>query len=282
MITFFTTTKAFIDKNLVNQINAIKSWIIGNKYGCEAIIFQKEKGIEKINGVPNIRIIEKIRSNENNVPFINAMFYEANLLAKNDILCFLNADIIINDDFIESLLKIHKSLKKKYLVVGQRYDTFFDYFIDFQNPQWYNDLIKKNHDTLKIHPPFGSDYFAFPKNQYPQGSLPDLLVGRNGWDNYMFYETRMKSYKLINLSSQYKVIHQNHNYNHKSENENVKKKEDNHNYDFIHKYEKNFYTLESCNYIFQNNSLKKTFKDWKYRLHKLRRMYFTIKDQIFS
>src|SRR5690348_12197953 len=141
MVTFITTTKAFFDKNLINQVNAIKSWIIGNKYGCEVIIFQKEKGIEQIESLPNLTIIEEIKTNNNNVPFINAMFYEANSLAKNEILCFLNADIIINDKFIECLLNIHTSLKNNYLIVGQRIDTFFDNLIDFHDEKWFNHLI---------------------------------------------------------------------------------------------------------------------------------------------
>src|SRR5690606_28940499 len=120
----------------------------------------------------------------------NSMFYIANDIAKNKILCFLNADIIITDKFIESLLGIQEIAKKNYLVVGQRFDSHFDYLIDFQNNDWYPDLINENELKMEIHPPFGSDFFAFSKGQYPTGSLPDLLVGRNGWDNYMFYDTR--------------------------------------------------------------------------------------------
>jgi hypothetical protein len=261
MITFFGTTKSFEGKNYINQLNAIKSWTIGNKYNCEVILFQKSNGIEMVSDLPNVHIREDVRTNENGVPYISDMFYKASLLARNPIVCFLNADIIISGEFIEKLLHIHRSIGKKYLVVGQRIDTSFDCLIDFNNADWYSDLGNNIKNNSSVHPPAGSDFFAFPKGLYYEGSLPDLLVGRPGWDLYMIYHGRKTHYKIINLSPSYMVIHQNHDYSHKNSNEIIKTKEDRYNLDFLPQNEEYEYTLVYCNYKYSNGSIKKTYHD---------------------
>lgn len=269
MITFFGTTKSFEGKNLINQLNAIKSWTIGNKYNCEVILFQKSNGIEIVSDLPNVHIHEDVRTNENEVPYINDMFYKASQLAKNQIVCFLNADIIIGGEFIEKLLHIHHSIGKKYLVVGQRIDTSFDYLINFNNVDWYTDLDNDIKSNSSIHPPAGSDYFAFPKGLYYEDDLPDLLVGRPGWDLYMIYHARKTNCKVIDLSPSYMVIHQNHDYSHKNSNEFIKTKEDHYNLNFLPPNEENTYTLVYCNYKYSNGSIKKTYHD-----HNLNAYYF--------
>src|SRR5438067_8703744 len=155
MITFFTTVKNFTGKNLINQVNAIKSWVIGNRYNCEAIIFKKSQGIEVLSDLPNIVYCEDILTNENGLPFINGMFYKASDLAKNNIVCFLNADIIINDDFIEMIVDIHKKTRKNYLVVGQRLNTSFDFLIDFNNQNWYSELMNTIKSNSGLQLPYG-------------------------------------------------------------------------------------------------------------------------------
>lgn len=261
MVTFFTTVKDFQGKNIVNQINAIRSWLIGNKYKCEVIIFNHRVDLKSLGNLPNIIFDNTISTSETGIPFINAMFYRASILAKNNVLCFLNADIIINDIFIKNIIQIDKRVKRDYLIVGERLDTQLDYFIDFSDPLWYDKLIKTN--NLHIHPPLGSDFFVFPKGQYSPDkfSLPDLLVGRPGWDNYMIYISRKKSLKLINLAPSTRVIHQNHDYNHKNKSEVIKKKEDIYNYNYLPPTEKYKYILIFCNYKFENNRIKKTYHD---------------------
>jgi hypothetical protein len=261
MITFFSTTKNFDDKNQINQLNAIRSWTIGNKYGCEVILFQKSNGIESVTSLPNVHIYEEVRTNENGIPFISDMFDRASTLAKNEIVCFLNADIIVSGEFIEKLLEIHKKIHKEYLIVGQRLDSSFDFLIDFSNAHWYRDLSNYIKNNSTIHPPSGSDFFAFQKGAYNEGSLPDLLVGRPGWDLYMIYHARVSQWKVVNLSLSYLIIHQDHDYSHKNNNELIKIREDRHNLDFLPPNEEYEYTLVYCNYKYFDGMLKKTYHD---------------------
>ena len=271
MVTFFTTVKEFKGKTLVNQVNAIKSWLIGNAYECEAIIFGPDSGLQLLEDLPEVTWETRISSNESGVPFINAMFYRASALAKNDILCFLNADIIVHETFIEDILRIHKKLKQKYLIVGERLDSDFDYLIDFSHRDWYKKLMIAESKNFKEHLPYGSDFFVFPKGQYSPEEfvLPDMLVGRPGWDNYMIYDARKNNIRLVNLTPSTKVIHQSHDYYHKNIKESIRKKEDKYNYQFLPENEIYSYVLIFCNYKFVNKKIKKTYHDNNLHLYYL-------------
>lgn len=212
MITVFTTTKEFIGLNRINQLNAITSWQVNNLI-TEILIFGRYKGVEEVEQLEKVKIIEDVAT-YNDVPFVNHMFIETSKLSKNKILCFLNADIVINKKFTKSLINIHSKVKTNYLIAGQRYDVDFSSLIDFKKPGWFKDFKKATKNNIKIHEPSGSDFFAFPKHQYTKENMPDLLIGRRGWDLWMFYSGLKYGYKVIDLSSTCKVYHLNHDYAH--------------------------------------------------------------------
>src|ERR1044072_5734824 len=105
MITLFTTTKNFQGHFGLIQRNAIRSWF-KLKIPVEVIIFGNAKGIEEVLDNYPIVHIPDIRSKDNKIPFINEMFSRASEVASYPTLCFLNADIILHDQFVETVLKV--------------------------------------------------------------------------------------------------------------------------------------------------------------------------------
>lgn len=261
MITFFTTAKDFVGKTKVAQVNAIKSWKIACEE-AEIILFGYSKGAKEISEELNLIYVPDIKTSSQGTPFINDMFDKARNLASNEICCFINADIIVYSKFIQSLTSIHDLLKSDYLIVGQRQNIDLDEPIDF-TATWETEL-----DSLVIEagviPPFdqsGSDFFAFPKSQYQNGDIPDLMVGRAGWDLWMIYNGRVKGFKVIDLSDTFMIVHQNHNYSHrKVKFDSYDRDEESFsNYKKLPKKEMYLYTLLACNYTFKNQKLKSNF-----------------------
>ncbi|PSB32750.1 hypothetical protein [Chlorogloea sp. CCALA 695] len=261
MITFFTTAKDFTGKTKVAQINAIKSWKIAHEE-TEIILFGDCTGASEIAEELELIHIPDIKTSRQGTPFINDMFEKARDVASNEVCCFINADIIIYSKFIQSLTKIHNLLKNNYLIVGQRQNIDLDEPINF-TPNWEAEL-----DSLVVEsgviPPFdqsGSDFFAFPKSQYQNGDIPDLMVGRAGWDLWMIYNGRLKGFKVIDLSDTFMIVHQNHNYSHRK----VKfdsydqDEESFSNYKKLPEKEMYLYTLPACNYTFKNQKLERNF-----------------------
>ena len=54
-------------------------------------------------------------------PFVDKLFEVAQKVAKNEVCCYINSDIIPLNDFIESV-RLVASKKKKFLLIGKRFD----------------------------------------------------------------------------------------------------------------------------------------------------------------
>jgi hypothetical protein len=207
MITFFTIPKPFEGHIGVIQRNALRSWRKLNPQ-CEIIIFGDEIGIPEVAkeiGAIHIAAIEK---NEFGTPYLDGIFSKVQEIAKNDVLCYSNADIIFLNDFPAGISKIHDS---RFLLVGQRWDLDLSAEIEFSG-KFEEELREQVARAGKLHDVDGMDYFVFRKGTIK--TLPPFLVGRAGWDNWMIYNARNLGIKVIDGTKGYLVIHQNHNYGH--------------------------------------------------------------------
>ena len=274
MITFFTTTKPFTGQNKINQINALKNWryVVPN---CEILIFDKLTEAEDL--ISELKIINITEIQKSNIishlPLVNDMFYKASEHSKHPICCYLNSDILLPDDFCDKIKNIHNQFKFNYLIVGQRYDLDITDYIIF-NTSWEKDLLQKN--EIKLHPPFGSDFFIFPKNQYLKGDIPNLIVGRPGWDNWFIYNgVTQRGLKVLDISNFLLVYHQNHKteYFNSIANKEQTDLATKNNLQFFPKDEEYNYVLQETNYYIANNKIKKRKKKKNFLRKKLKSLY---------
>lgn len=59
--------------------------------------------------------------------------------------------------------------------------------------------------------PAAIDYFGFRKNSLKK--IPDFVVGRPGYDNWLIWYARRNFMPVVDISEEVKVIHQSHHYN---------------------------------------------------------------------
>ena len=205
MPTIFTIPKPFTDAQIkIIQTNAITSWTkLG--LGFEIILIGDEAGITEIAEKLNIKQIKNVKKNEFGTPLLSSAFTLVRELSQSEILIYVNSDII----FPPNLNNIFKFLPKgDFLAAGRRWDLDVGELIDFNRPDWEEELkIKKNG---RLHSSAGIDYYIFPKNFLT--NLPDFAVGRVGWDNWVIYEAKRKKIPLIDITGFTSIIHQNHEY----------------------------------------------------------------------
>lgn len=204
MITIFTTPKPFKGRIREIQINALKSWKLLHP-DIEVIIFGDEEGTLDVANNLGLVHIPDVETNECGLPLVNSMFDLAQRRGRYEIQCYVNADIILLSDFVQALARVPF---KEFLMVGQRWDLELCKPIDFDINDWQKELMKRVHREAILHPPAGSDYFA-----YRRGALKDILpmsVGRPRWDNWMIYHARARGIPVIDCTSLVTVIHQNH------------------------------------------------------------------------
>src|SRR5271167_1840918 len=98
MITFFTTPKPFVGHIGVIQRNAIESWKRVHPT-AEVLLFGDEQGAADTARELGIRHIPEVKRNAHGTKFLSPIFDGAQDLARHNLLCYINCDIILLSDF---------------------------------------------------------------------------------------------------------------------------------------------------------------------------------------
>ncbi len=210
-ITIFTSPKPFTKNEHINVIqrNALASWAnLGP--AVEVVMIGDEEGMEEVAAEYGVKHIKDVRVNALGTPMIPSMFDIAREVTDSPVLAFANADVIFTQAMIDSVRLVTEQ-EEKFLMIGRRYDIQIDELIDFSQG-WQERLLALNAKIGKLHGPTGSDYFIFPRACFED--VPDLVIGRAGWDNWMIYEARQRGWKTINCTGSIPLLHQNHDYSH--------------------------------------------------------------------
>ncbi|MFC1908560.1 hypothetical protein ACFLXD_01630 [Chloroflexota bacterium] len=210
MLTIFATPKPFSGHIGVIQTNAIRSWFSLHPE-CEVILFGDEEGTAEVADELGTRYIPDVDCNEYGTPLVSSLFSTAQTHASHEVVCYVNADIILTSDFIKVVRQIHE---RPSLVIGRRWDLDVEKPLDFSNPDWEIQLRSDLQMKGKLHGIYGIDYFAFSRGAY-RDILP-FAIGRNAWDNWLIYKARASGLPVIDATKAVTIIHQNHDYSHLS------------------------------------------------------------------
>ena len=209
LITLFSAPKPFTDPHIaLIQRNAIKSWAL--LPDVEVILLGEETGLAEAARELGVKHISNVKCNESGTPLISSMFQLARQNSNSDLLCIINADMILMSDFLEAANQAVK-LKEKFVLLSQRWDLDLTQSIEFTEG-WHNRLSSMVHRQGTLHRPAGSDFFLFPKSCYTD--IPNFAIGRAGWDNWMIYKARKENWTVIDCTPSVIIVHQNHDYSH--------------------------------------------------------------------
>ena len=214
LITLFSAPKPFTDPHIAMiQRNAIKSWTL--LPDVEVILLGEETGFAEAARELDVKHISKVKCNESGTPLISSMFQLARQNSNSDLLCIINADMILMSDFLEAALESRSLLlgkrQQKFVLLSQRWDLDLNQPIEFTEG-WQNRLSSMVHRQGALHRPAGSDFFLFPKSCYTD--IPNFAIGRAGWDNWMIYKARKENWSVIDCTPSVMIVHQNHDYSH--------------------------------------------------------------------
>lgn len=209
LITFFSAPKPFTDPHIAMiQRNAVYSWILLED--VEVILLGDEVGIAEIAKEFGVKHFPNVKINESGTPLISSMLELTRENSNSELLCIINADMILMNDFVEAARR-SRCKRDKFVLLSQRWDLDITQPIDF-NKDWQNRLQSTVHSQGQLHRPAGSDFFLFPKFCYQD--IPDFTIGRAGWDNWMIYKARKENWAVIDCTPSLMIVHQNHDYSH--------------------------------------------------------------------
>jgi hypothetical protein len=216
MLTIFSIPKAFIGHIEIIQKNAIQSWL-SSACDCEVILCGDDKGTAEAAGRFGVYHLKNINRNSYGTPLLNSAFKQVQQIAKHKIICYINADIILLSNIEKAINQVPFN---KFLMAGQRWDLDIKKPINFIEKNWKIILKREINKRGVLHPPYGSDYFIFPKGTIEH--FPDFAVGRPGWDNWFIYHARSSGLPVIDATRAITIIHQNHDYRHVPERQGLK------------------------------------------------------------
>jgi hypothetical protein len=207
MLTLFACPKPFTDPHIaLIQRNAITSWT--RLYPKpQILLFGDEAGIADICKELNLTHISAIALNSFGTPLLNWVFAHAERLAAYNLMCYVNADILLMSDFGHALE--HVAHIERFLMGGAPWGVDIDALIDFELG-WELKITRTVETSGKVRPFFAADYFVYPKGLW--GQLPPFILGRGAFDNALLFRARNTGAKLIDATYAVTAVHQNHAY----------------------------------------------------------------------
>lgn len=209
MFTLFSTPKAFSGHAGIIQDNALQSWRrLGQ--GIEIILFGDDPGVAEAAVRHGVGHVAEMARTAEGAPMVRGVFNEADRRARHPLLCYVNADMILMDEFIKAV-RAAASQRQKFLLVSSRFNLDIEQPLDFA-AGWQENLRARVRREASMYPAAGSDFFVYPRGLL--ADLPPFALGRGYWDNGIMFAAKRRGAALIDLTPEVLAVHQNHGYSH--------------------------------------------------------------------
>jgi hypothetical protein len=176
----------------------------------EVILYGDSPGTAAACGELGIRHVPKIESTGRGIPYFGAITEHAAVHARYDIQVYLNCDILLTPHFLRAIENIQFP---HFLMIGQRIDLSEGIEIDAADPELINHLnVLAQTGSITLHPPFGSDYFAFRRGMWI--APPPVVIGRAGYDNALIAYCLRRRIPIVDATLAVPALHQFHDYSH--------------------------------------------------------------------
>jgi hypothetical protein len=266
VITIFSTPKRFEGLFAVIQENAIASWMrLGS---VEVILFGNEEGTSAIAQRFGLRHVPVVETTDRGLPLISAMFDRTQALASGDLLCYVNADVILMEDAVRAARRA-QSWRERFLMVARRRDLDIRSRLDFREG-WDEELRRDAQRNGRLMSEVSIDWFVFPRGQY--NALLPLAVGRPGWDNWLLWHTVNSGWPLIDGSAFVTLVHQRHDYSHAGGTKNAWHDSDAQRNQTLVGHWSRYYTISHAGWMLTADGEVKRARGFRYALAKPRRL----------
>lgn len=209
MISFFCSAKPFRGRTAIQQRNAINSWLrLGPE--VEVMLFGTDEGVAEICEEYRLVSVPDVACTEFGTPLLSDMYARAQKYGKFLLLCYINADIMLLEDFAVAAKMLAKR-QAPFVMTGRRIDLDFCCELDFET-NWRAEVRAAVAERGVPGAPVCLDYFLFRRGAIP--SMPCFAIGRPAWDNWLIMDIRRRGIDLVDASRIVGAIHQNHDYRH--------------------------------------------------------------------
>ena len=165
-----------------------------------------DEGVAEVAKEYSIDHVPEVALDQDRIPMRSSMCALARKVAEHDLLCIINSDIIIVNNFVRGVRVIHLD---RFVAAGRRFDLNVEREVAFEDPAWRTVLSEEIDRNGSLHGPSAIDYVVYPKEMVPM-ILPPFPVNMPGWDPWFLYEHKRHGIPIVDLSPLVSVVHQNH------------------------------------------------------------------------
>ena len=212
MLTLFAIPKAFRGHVGVIQRNAIGSWArLGRD--SHVMLFGADEGTAEVARAAGVEHEPEVARNEFGTPLVSALFRRARERTRHDVLCYVNSDVILLDDFSAAVDKVRR-LDRPFLMVGRCWNLDLPTPVVFDASGWQAQLVRAVSRRGVRRGKWFIDYFVFSRDLYE--ALPPFAVGRAAFDNWLVWKACEVGAAVVDVTAVVTAVHQNHDYSHVS------------------------------------------------------------------
>lgn len=175
----------------------------------EVILFGDDAGAAEIAKELGLRHEPHVERNRLGSKRVDYLFGRAQEIARHEVLCYCNCDIILLGDFCAAVEKVRER-HERFLMVGRRWDTDIREPLNFSEADWSVRARELAHAKGVQQAAWSVDYFAFRRGLYKE--MPALVIGRVWWDHWLVWKAREEKAEVVDASEVVTAIHQNHDY----------------------------------------------------------------------
>ena len=203
LLTLFTTWQTSLEKTICHN-NTVKNWNLLKPF-VQPILFTNENDLSTQVAAMGWTVLPVSKTGRG-VPVLKNMYLDTIKVFNSTFYAYANGDILFTDTLIITLLTVLTSnlnKSKPLMMVGRR--TNMDNVTAFEARDQLT-ITKAAEVRGTLFSPWGEDYFITMKN-YPWKDIPDVIVGRRAYDNWLVLDARKRGY-VIDATETILAVHQ--------------------------------------------------------------------------
>jgi hypothetical protein len=208
VITLFSIPKPFDGEIGTIQLNALRSWAALD--GTQVILLGDEAGIAEAAVEIGAEHIAAIMKSEAGTPLFDDALERVDEVARHPLRCFVNGDILLLDDFLPAVHRVHAA-KNAFLMVGSTIDLPVQVPLDLRAAAVRAEIRQRALVDGISRGATALDYFVFTAGLFDP--VPAFVVGRSRFDNWLVWRARQRAV-VVDATAAVVAVHQRHDYRH--------------------------------------------------------------------
>lgn len=210
MLTIFTVPKPFRGRVGDIQLNAIESWL-ALRHDVQVVLVGDEEGVGQAARSAGVEQVGGLARNERGTPRLDSAFERTAEVGKWPLWCFVNADVVLLDDFVPAVERVASAFSE-FLLIGECRDLDVAAGTPLQDPAVRSEVHATALDRGRLRGYAALDYFVFPRGLFDP--VPPFLIGRACFDNWLVWRARELDRPVVDATRAVVAVHQSHDYSH--------------------------------------------------------------------